>query len=197
MNARMRSGKSRRKIFNIGIDPAVYFGETATLTSGLLLIPLLVFTAVILPGNRTIPLADIPAMPFMVIGAIAVFKGNVLNTVITGTIWYSAVHYMASDTAGLFTEMALRAGTTLNAGQTFINSWCVAAQPPMYLIMKCFTAAGSLRYVLILLCVAIYAAALVHFKTHRKQWFMFFGASEEYVNQYLGLDGAVAPEIKD
>jgi PTS system galactitol-specific IIC component len=185
MNKRMRSGKTRRKIFNIGIDPAVYFGETATLTSGLLLIPILVLTAVLLPGNRTIPMADIPAMPFMAIGAVAVFKGNILNTVLTGTIWYSAVHYMVSDTAELFTQMALKAGTTLAAGQTFINSWCVSAQPPLYLIMKCFTADGSLRYILIAACVAIYALALWHFKTHRKKWFMFFGASEEYVDLYL------------
>jgi PTS system galactitol-specific IIC component len=185
MNARMRSGKTHRKIFNIGIDPAVYFGETATLTSGLLLIPVLVLTAVLLPGNRTIPMADIPAMPFMAIGAVAVFKGNIFNTVLTGTIWYSAVHYMVSDTAEVFTQMALRAGTTLQAGQTFIHSWCVAAQPPLYLIMKCFTAEGSTRYILIAACAAVYAAALWHFKTHRKAWFMFFGASDEYVELYL------------
>jgi PTS system galactitol-specific IIC component len=185
MNARMRGGKTRRKVFNIGIDPAVYFGETATLTCGLLLIPILVFTAVLLPGNRTIPLADIPAMPFMAIGAVAVFKGNIINTVLTGTIWYSAVHYMVSDTAEVFTKMAVKAGTTLEAGQTFIHSWCVAAQPPLYVIMKCFTAEGSLKYILTAGCVAAYIAALWHFKTHRKQWFMFFGASEEYADKYL------------
>lgn len=187
MNARMRSGQMKRKFFNIGIDPAVYFGETATLTTGLLLIPILVLTAVILPGNRTIPMADIPAMPFMAIGAVAVFKGNILNCVITGTIWYSAVHYMVSDTAALFTEMAVKAGTTLEAGQTFIHSWCVAAQPPLYVIMKCFSADGALKYILIAACLAVYALALWHFKTHRKKWFMFFGASEEYVDKYMGV----------
>jgi galactitol-specific phosphotransferase system IIC component len=124
-------------------------------------------------------------MPFMAIGAVAVFKGNIFNTVLTGTIWYSAVHYMVSDTAELFTQMALRAGTTLQVGQTFIHSWCVAAQPPLYVIMKCFSAAGSLKYALIAACAGIYVIALWHFKTHRKAWFMFFGASEEYVDLYL------------
>ncbi len=192
MNARIRSGEMKRKIFNIGIDPAVYFGETATLTTGLLLIPILIVTAIVLPGNRCIPLADIPAMPFMAIGAIAVFQGNILNATITGTIWYSLVHYIASDTAELFTQMAMKAGTTLAEGQTFINSWCISAQPPLWLFYKCFAADGALKFVLIAALVAVYVLCLLLFKKNRKKWFMAFGASEEYVDKYLALNEAAA-----
>ena len=190
MNARMRSGKVKRKFFLIGIDPAVYFGETATLTTGLLLIPILILTALILPGNRTIPLADIPAMPFMAIGAIAVFQGDIVKSAITGTIWYSITHYIASDTAVLFTEAATKAGTVLAEGQTYITSWCVSCQPPMYLVYRAFSADGPLKFVWIAVCVGVYAAALLHFKKHRKAWYKFFGASEEYVNEYMGLEAA-------
>lgn len=185
LNARMRSGKSKRKHFLIAIDPAVYFGETATLTTGLLLIPILVLTAVLLPGNHTVPLADIPAMPFMAIGAIAVFQGDIVKATISGTIWYSFTHYIASDVAQLFTQAATAAGTTLEAGQTFIMSWCIAAQPPLYVVYRAFTAPGALKYVLIAVLVAIYIVALVHFKRHRKGWYTFFGASEEYADEYL------------
>ena len=122
MNARMRSGKMKRKAFNIGIDPAVYFGETSTLTTGLL-IPILIFTAAILPGNRIIPMADILAMPFMAIGAIAVFKGNILNAAITGGIWYSWL-ITSPATRPRSLPRCTNAGTTLSAGQTFVNSWC-------------------------------------------------------------------------
>ena len=188
LNARVRSGKINRKAFNIGIDPAVYFGETATLTTGLLLIPILIITAIILPGNRIIPVADIPAMPFMAIGAIAVFKGNILNATITGTIWYSIVHYIATDTAALFTQMAENAGQTLPEGATYITSWCVSAIPPCYVVMKAFSAPGALKFILMAVCVAVYVVALWHFKTHRKGWFMFFGASEEYTNQYMNVE---------
>ncbi len=190
MNARMRSGQVKRKFFLIGIDPAVYFGETATLTTGLLLIPILILTALILPGNRTIPLADIPAMPFMAIGAIAVFQGDIVKATITGTIWYSLTHYIASDTAALFTEAATKAGTVLSEGQTFITSWCVSCQPPMYVVFRAFSAEGVMKFVWIAVCVAVYAAALLHFKKHRKAWYKFFGASEEYVNEYMGLEAA-------
>ena len=187
LNARVRSGKINRKAFNIGIDPAVYFGETATLTTGLLLIPILIITAIILPGNRIIPVADIPAMPFMAIGAIAVFKGNILNATITGTIWYSIVHYIAADTAALCTQMAENAGQALPEGATYITSWCVSAIPPCYVVMKAFSAPGALKFILMAVCVVVYVLALWHFKTHRKGWFMFFGASEEYTDQYMNV----------
>ncbi|MDO5146211.1 MAG: PTS transporter subunit IIC [Eubacteriales bacterium] len=192
MNARMRSGKVKRKFFLIGIDPAVYFGETATLTTGLLLIPILIVTAVILPGNRTIPLADIPAMPFMAIGAIAVFQGDILKSAITGTIWYSLTHYIASDTAELFTQAAVKAGTILEQGQTYVVSWCVSCQPPMYLVYKAFSAPGTMKYILGAVCVAIYLATLLHFKKNRKAWYMFFGATEKYVDQYMSHESAAA-----
>ena len=175
MNARMRSGQVKRKFFLIGIDPAVYFGETATLTTGLLLIPILILTALILPGNRTIPLADIPAMPFMAIGAIAVFQGDIVKATITGTIWYSLTHYIASDTAALFTEAATKAGTVLSEGQTFITSWCVSCQPPMYVVFRAFSAEGGMKFVWIAVCVAVYVASLLHFKKHRKAWYKFRG----------------------
>lgn len=192
MNARMRTGKVNRKFFLIGIDPAVYFGETATLTTGLLMIPILILSAVILPGNRTIPLADIPAMPFMAIGAIAVFQGDILKSAITGTIWYSFAHYIASDTAALFTEAATKAGQVLEAGQTYVVSWCISCQPQNYLVYRAFSAPGSMKYVFGAVCIAVYAAALIHFKKHRKAWYMFFGASEGYVDQYMGLVEAPA-----
>lgn len=192
MNARMRSGEVKRKYFLIGIDPAVYFGETATLTTGLLLIPILILTAIILPGNRVIPLADIPAMPFMAIGAIAVFQGDILKSTIAGTIWYSIVHYIASDTAELFTQAAVKAGQVLEEGQSFAVSWCVSAQPQNYVIYRAFSAPGAMKYVFGGVCIAVYVVALLHFKKHRKAWYMFFGASEEYVDQYMGLAEASA-----
>ncbi len=192
LNARMRSGQMKRKAFNIGIDPAVYFGETATLTTGLLLIPILILTAVLLPGNRIIPIADIPAMPFMAIGAIAVFKGNIIDSTITGTIWYSIVHYMASDTAELFTQMAVEAGQEIPEGAAYITSWCVSANPIFYVVMRAFSAPGALGIALIALCVAIYVVALWHFKTHRKGWFMFFGASEEFTDEYMAISNEAA-----
>lgn len=185
MNARMRSGEIKRKYFLIGIDPAVYFGETANITAGLVLTPILIVTAIILPGNRLVPLADIPAIPFMVIGLTAVFQGDILKSVICGTVYGSLAHLIASDMAELFTNAATLAGFALSEGQTFVGSWLVSAQPPLWIFYKCFSANGSLKYILMAVLVALYVVALMHFKKHRRGWYKYFGASDEYIDQFM------------
>lgn len=183
MNAKLRNGELKRKTFNIGIDPAVFFGESATLTSGLILIPILIFMAIILPGNQTLPLADLPAMPFMAIGAICVLKGNILNTVITGTIWYSIVHYINTDIAANFTQAAINAGVKMPDATTYITSWCIGANPVLYLVYRAFSAPGALKYLLIALCIAVYLIALISFKKHRRAWFKAAGASDDFLDK--------------
>ena len=191
MNARMRSGEIKRKYFLIGIDPAVYFGETANITAGLVLTPILILTAIILPGNRLVPLADIPAIPFMVIGLTAVFQGDILKSVICGSVYGSLAHLIASDMAELFTNAATLAGFTLSEGQTFVGSWLVSAQPPLWLFYKCFSAGGGLKYILMAALVVLYVVALIHFKKHRRGWYKYFGASDEYIDQYMGQAEAI------
>lgn len=186
LNARMRSGDMKRKYFILGIDPAVFFGETANMTAGTLLMPILIFTAMFLPGNRLIPLADIAAIPFMVIGLTCVFQGDILKSTICGTIYGSLAHLIASDMAELFTNAATTAGFALSEGQAYVGSWLVSAQPPLWIFYKCFSASGSLKYILIAVLVALYVVAIFHFKKHRAGWYKFFGASDEFVTQFIG-----------
>ncbi len=185
MNARMRSGEIKRKYFLIGIDPAVYFGETSNITAGIILMPILILTAIILPGNRMVPLADIPSIPFMVIGLTAVFQGDILKSVITGTIWGSLAHLVASDLANLFTDAAVSAGFALDQGQTFVNSWLLSTQIPCWILFKGFGANGWMKFLWIGIFILVYLAALIHFKKNRKKWYMLFGASEKYVDEYM------------
>lgn len=49
-----------------------------------------------------------------------------------------------------------------------------------------------MKFILMAVCVVVYVLALWHFKTHRKGWFMFFGASEEYADQYMNVEAAQA-----
>lgn len=183
MQTRLRSGEMKREHFNIGIDPAIFFGEEATLTTGLLLIPILILTAIILPGNQTLPLADLPAMPFMVIGAIAVFRGNILSSLFTGTIWFSLSHLIATDIAPLFTQAAVNAGVEMAEGATYIVSWAIAANPILYVVYKAFAVAGPLKFLTIGIVIAVYLVALIHFKKNQRTWFKVAGATDEFLDE--------------
>ncbi|MDU3198982.1 MAG: PTS transporter subunit IIC, partial [Anaerococcus hydrogenalis] len=66
---------------NIGMDSALSVGHPAVLSSSLLLVPITILLAVILPGNTTLPFGDLATIPFVVCLMSAVFNGNIVRTV--------------------------------------------------------------------------------------------------------------------
>ena len=72
MQARARAGQTNRKFFHVAMDPAVFFGNGDNMAAALILIPIVFFTSLVMPGNKILMLADIPAMAFMTAGLIFV-----------------------------------------------------------------------------------------------------------------------------
>ena len=66
----------------IGINDATGYGEPATLITGILLIPIMLALGVILPGNKTLLLVDLIAIPFIIQPIIAVTNGNIFKSTI-------------------------------------------------------------------------------------------------------------------
>src|SRR5699024_9448994 len=81
----MKSEKGSNREWFLGINDAVGFGEPATFTSGLLLIPIMVAMALILPGNDVMPVVDLIALPFMIQGLVAISNGNMAKVIVNGT----------------------------------------------------------------------------------------------------------------
>lgn len=79
--------------FYIGLDPAVLLGDQQVVTAGMLFIPLTILIAVLVPGNQVLPFGDLATMSFFIAIAVAVHRGNLFRTLISGsmimylTIW--------------------------------------------------------------------------------------------------------------
>ncbi|WP_404452053.1 PTS galactitol transporter subunit IIC [Virgibacillus necropolis] len=99
----------KRNVY-IGMDSALCVGHPAVLSASLLLIPITLFLAVILPGNKVLPFGDLAAIPFLVCLMVPVFKGNIVRTVVAGTIYLAVGLYIATWIAPLFTETAIKSG---------------------------------------------------------------------------------------
>lgn len=99
--------------FIVSVNDALGYGETATLTTGLLVIPVCVLLAFILPGNVVVPLMVLPSLPYMVEVPVCLSNGNVIKSWIMACIVFSAKILMASYWAGTFTEIAAGAGLKL------------------------------------------------------------------------------------
>ena len=101
----------------IGMDAALSVGHPAVLSSSLLLVPITILLAVVLPGNTTLPFGDLATIPFLVCLMAAVFGGNIIRTVIAGTIYMTSILYITSWVAPLVTTAAKSANFDLQGIQ--------------------------------------------------------------------------------
>jgi PTS system galactitol-specific IIC component len=123
--ARKRSAKNVKvgDEFYIGVNDATGYGEPATLISGIILIPVMLLMCAILPGNKTLLLVDLIAIPFIIQPFVAATNGNIFKTVILSTIEFSIGLYICTWTAPLFTQVysqfatqPLQAGALVTSG---------------------------------------------------------------------------------
>ena len=110
-----------REIF-IGLDAAVSLGEPSVIAVGLLMVPITIILAFIVPGNQLLPFADLAVIPFIVCLITAMSKGHVIRSSMISTIVMAIVLVFATNLAPAETIMAKTAGVTLPDGATLIGN---------------------------------------------------------------------------
>ncbi|EAM7468666.1 hypothetical protein A7Y50_003375 [Salmonella enterica subsp. enterica serovar Weltevreden] len=113
-----------REVF-IGLDTAVTLGHPTTIAVGLLLIPIMLILASILPGNKVLPLADLPVAPFFICMATVIHRGDLIRTLLSGIIVMITVLLIATQFAPYFTDMALKGGFSFAAENAQITALSV------------------------------------------------------------------------
>ena len=91
---------------HIGMSPALVIGHPTTLVVSLLLIPVTLFLAVVLPGNQFLPLASLAGMFYVFPIILPVTNGNVVKTFIIGLILMAVGLYFVTNLAPYFTSAA-------------------------------------------------------------------------------------------
>jgi PTS system galactitol-specific IIC component len=94
-----------KKVY-IGMSPALVIGHPTTLVVSLLLIPVTLGLAVILPGNEFLPLASLAGMFYVFVMVLPYTKGNVVKTFIIGLIALAIGLWFVTDMAPAFTQAA-------------------------------------------------------------------------------------------
>lgn len=126
--------KNRGKIY-IGLDSAVGVGHPITLSVSLILVPLTLLLAVIIPGNKVLPFADLATIPWMFVLIIPFVNGNGFRALIIGIVTLASGLLIATDLSPLITQAAVNASYNLN-GATAISSICDGANPLTWIIVK-------------------------------------------------------------
>jgi PTS system galactitol-specific IIC component len=94
------------KGLNIGMSPALVIGHPTTLVASLILIPITLVLAVVLPGNEFLPLASLAGMFYVFVMILPITKGNVVKTLIIGIVLMLIGLYFVTDLAPFFTLAA-------------------------------------------------------------------------------------------
>ncbi|WP_026569201.1 MULTISPECIES: galactitol-specific PTS transporter subunit IIC [Sediminibacillus] len=102
---------------NIGLDAAVLLGHPSVIATALILVPITVILAVILPGNALLPFGDLATIPFVVAFIVGAARGNIIHSVIVGTVMIALSLYMATDIAPVFTEMGANADLEMDIAE--------------------------------------------------------------------------------
>ncbi|KYD04367.1 PTS galactitol transporter subunit IIC [Saccharococcus caldoxylosilyticus] len=122
----------------IGLDAAVAIGHPAVISTALILVPITVALAVILPGNNVLPFGDLATIPFIVAFIVGASRGNIVHSVIVGTVMIALSLYMATDLATLHTQMATDAKFHMPKGASKISSIDQGGNLINYIIYKLF-----------------------------------------------------------
>ncbi len=95
-----------RKDLNIGLDIAVIIGNPAVVSTALLLVPITILLAVVLPGVIIMPLGDLPFIVVPLAMVLVATNKNIVRSAIIGIPMIIVSLYLASNLAPLVTNVA-------------------------------------------------------------------------------------------
>lgn len=131
--------KNRGKLY-IGLDSAVGIGHPVCLTCALVLVPLAILLAVVLPGNRVLPFADLAVIPFIFVLIVPVTKGDFFRSLVVGFFTLIIMLYVGTDLVDIFVKTAAAAdpaayGPGSSAAAAF-SSLCDGSNPLTWAMVK-------------------------------------------------------------
>jgi PTS system galactitol-specific IIC component len=170
MNSQKKSNTNKKvRTWFLSIDDSSGYGEEATLISGIILIPIVIVLAALLPNNHVLPVVDLVALPYMVQSIVALTKGNIPKVVIIGAVYSIFALYVCSATTETFTQLASTThGIDLSAvttGAALITSFNVLGKPILGLIYFAFI---SQNPIFISLVFIVYIVLFILLKTKRE-----------------------------
>ncbi|EUB32154.1 PTS galactitol transporter subunit IIC [Olsenella uli] len=156
-----------RADFYIGLDIAVAIGNPAIISTGLLLTPIAILLAFLVPGNQTLPVADLSNMAVFCSMIVVACNQNIVRAVIIAIPCLIGDLLVCSAAAPLITQLATSVGYDTSASGSLVTAFLDGGNPFRYLIYQVFS--GNI----VAAVVAVIVAVLVAFTwrvTHRQAY---------------------------
>jgi PTS system galactitol-specific IIC component len=173
----MRRRFADREVY-IGLDSAILIGHPAAISTALVLVPITVLLAVILPGNRVLPFADLAVIPFVVCMFAPITRGNIIRMIIIGTVVIALGFYVGTAMGPQFTQAAVDANFQMPENASQIISIADGFSWWPLLMMSVASLAG---WIGLLLVLVVLGALLFFYLRDPHTWERIAGAPVEEV----------------
>ncbi|MCS2161066.1 PTS galactitol transporter subunit IIC [Scandinavium sp. H11S7] len=123
----------------IGLDIAVAVGNPAIISTALILTPISVFIAFLLPGNKVLPLGDLANLAVMASMIVLACRGNIFRAVITAIPVIIADLWIATKIAPFITGMAKDVNFKMPEGSSGqVSSFLDGGNPFRFWLLEIF-----------------------------------------------------------
>lgn len=123
----------------IGLDIAVAVGNPAIISTALILTPISVFIAFLLPGNKVLPLGDLANLAVMASMIVLACRGNIFRAVITAIPVIVADLWIATKIASFITGMAKDVNFKMAEGSSGqVSSFLDGGNPFRFWLLEIF-----------------------------------------------------------
>ncbi|EJA0714198.1 PTS galactitol transporter subunit IIC [Salmonella enterica] len=123
----------------IGLDNAVAVGNPAIISTALILTPISVFIAFLLPGNKVLPLGDLANLAVMASMIVLACRGNIFRAVITAIPVIVADLWIATKIAPFITGMAKDVNFKMAEGSSGqVSSFLDGGNPFRFWLLEIF-----------------------------------------------------------
>lgn len=157
----------------IGLDWPILAGNPEIWVAIIFTIPVALLCALVLPGNSTLPFGNLMNV-CVCAAAFLACKGNLLKMIIISYIWVPILCWSATAIAPMLTDLAVKSGTTVAAGQ--ITWWGMDIAEIRWALFE----AGSGNVVGMIACAVLAALSIFYFKSMKKE--------EAEAKKRLGID---------
>jgi len=122
----------------IGLDVAILLGDPAVVVTGMILMPIAILLAFVLPGITFIPIGDLVNIIVLVTMVVVATKGNVVGAVILSIPIIIGQLYIATYMSAFLTPLATAADIDFSGYKGQITSFLDAGMPLRFWLFKLF-----------------------------------------------------------
>jgi PTS system galactitol-specific IIC component len=138
LRLRLARGLKGRSVV-IGLDTGFLMTNASVMTTGLLLMPLSLGLAFLIPGNKMLPAGDLPNLISIFSLSVLIFRGNVIRAVLAALPVIASFLWVATQMAPLITRLGAQSGVPGLSGTVQVTAFTDGGNPVRFWLLQLFT----------------------------------------------------------